>query len=349
MPGPTIEVRRGRQVRIDWENALVTPAGEPAHLPFDVVVVPPPDQPGGASPLGEALAPGGRSTARGAGADAYPPVPGTSELTAATVTHLHGALTDGHSDGWAHNVSLPGHGMRAAYPNRQEAATLWYHDHAMAVTRFNVHAGLAGFYLIRDEREDRLGLPSGDQELTLAVCDRNLESAGQPRRNPDGTATIEFTGRLLHKMAGTRNAAGRTGEIPVSGPFTLVNGTVWPRVSVEPRWHRLRLLNGSNARLYRIALHDATGSPTGAGPRSRWRSTRKSSRPPGCGTRSWSSARTAASSRSPPARRRAGSSSPRASGWTCSWTSRPSSAAPWSCATRTRPPCTPGPAPPRPR
>ena len=58
------------------------------------------------------------------------------------MVHLHGALTNGHNDGWSHNVTMTGGRTRVLYPNGQESATLWYHDHAMAVTRFNVHAGL---------------------------------------------------------------------------------------------------------------------------------------------------------------------------------------------------------------
>lgn len=243
IPGPTIEVRSGHEVRIDWENRL-TDADGALHLPFDVVRVP---------PLGvladnvTALTPGGRSTSRGTGEKAYPPLEGTEALTAATVVHLHGALTDGHNDGWAHNVALPGNVTRCAYPNAQSARTLWYHDHAMAVTRFNVHAGLAGFYLIRDEREHELDLPGGDEELVLAVADRNLETDAQGR----------FTGRLLYKQAGfTQN--GNVGEIPFTGPFNLVNGTIWPTKRVEARWYRLRLLNASNSRVMKFALHDTS-------------------------------------------------------------------------------------------
>ncbi|MGX5693451.1 multicopper oxidase family protein [Dermacoccus abyssi] len=243
MPAPTIEVRSGREVRIDWENGLADRRG-PLHLPFDVVRVPPN---AGVTDFVRALQPGGRSNARGGGDDAYPPLANTQDITAATVVHMHGALTDGHNDGWAHNVALPGNVTRCAYPNAQSARTLWYHDHAMAVTRFNVHAGLAGFYLIRDEVEDALDLPRSDEELVLAVADRNLETDEKGR----------FTGRILYKQAGTVQN-GIEGEIPVTGPFTMVNGTIWPTKNVDARWHRLRLLNASNSRVMRFALHDTT-------------------------------------------------------------------------------------------
>src|SRR5947199_67397 len=62
------------------------------------------------------------------------------------------------------------------YPNVQQATTMWYHDHAMAVTRFNVHAGLAGMYLVRDAEEDALDLPHGRHEIPLILTDRNLDT-----------------------------------------------------------------------------------------------------------------------------------------------------------------------------
>lgn len=259
LPGPTIEVASGSEARIAWENALFDVKnggdGAPAHLPYDVVRVPPlVGAPGFNGDIATAQKPGGRSTVMAAGEDSFPSLPNTPELTGATVVHLHGALTNGHNDGWAHNVAGVGQTTRTTYPNRQEATTLWYHDHAMAVTRFNVYAGLAGFYLIRDRQEAGLRLPSGDYEIPLMLSDRNLEStpaaAGSPAR---------FTGRMLYKQAGfTLGPAATPGEVPVSGPFNMVNGKIWPTRPVEARWYRFRILNASNSRVYRLAVHDTT-------------------------------------------------------------------------------------------
>ncbi|MDO5696794.1 MAG: multicopper oxidase domain-containing protein [Dermatophilus congolensis] len=253
VPGPTIEVKRGRRTYVDWRNDLFA-GGAAAPLPFDVVRVPPlpPGTPGFNADFVTAMRPGGHSTSRGAGEHAYPPLAASEDLRAATVVHLHGALTNGHDDGWAHNVATPGGVTRCTYPNLQEAATLWYHDHAMAVTRFNVHAGLAGFYLIRDDEEARLGLPAGAYEVPLLISDRNLESV--PR-----DAVDTFTGRLLYKHAGfSLSPDGPPGEIPITGPFNLVNGTIWPTLPVQPRWYRFRLLNGAGSRIMRLAIHDTT-------------------------------------------------------------------------------------------
>ncbi|KAA9393511.1 copper oxidase [Kocuria coralli] len=268
MPGPTIEVQSHRLVLIDWRNALTEDGrhshghqdhleDEPAGLPYDVVRVPP--HPSG---IGETIRiagqPGGMAQEdHGHGhlhpqpENAYPRLAGTDGIRAATSVHLHGALTDGHNDGWAHNVMLPGHTARCTYPNRQEACTMWYHDHAMAVTRFSVYAGLAGFYLIRDANEERLRLPAGAFELQLMVADRNLES------EPGSPEDFRPTGRFLYKQAGI-GADDTATEIPVTGPFNSVNGKIWPTHRVEARWHRIRLLNASNSRIYRFALYDTT-------------------------------------------------------------------------------------------
>jgi hypothetical protein len=80
----------------------------------------------------------------------------------------------------------------------------------MGITRFNVYAGLAGLYIIRDAEEAALHLPAGPYEIPLLIQDRNLETA------PDGS----LTGRLLHKV--------EDGTMEFFGPFTLVNGTIWP-------------------------------------------------------------------------------------------------------------------------
>lgn len=273
LPGPTIEVDRGVRARIDWVNDLGCD-GSAAHLPYDVVRVPAPpriDADGNPVPDGVAVAnfaetmrPGGRSTSRAGGPDAFPPLEHTEELVAATVVHLHGALTNGHNDGWAHNVMALGDDARTEYPNNQRAATMWYHDHAMAVTRFNVPTGLAGFYLIRDDSERRLGLPGGRYEIPLMIADRNLETL--PASAPD--TPDPFTGRILYKQAGFTQKQeqydnGTVGEIPITGPYHTVNGKIWPSLSVEPRWYRFRLLNASSSRIMELALHDTTDQDLG--------------------------------------------------------------------------------------
>lgn len=233
MPGPTIDVRRGRRLRVTWTNRLT---GSYPVTAVEAVPVPgaplPSDVPGrsGAEPL--------------AAVAALPPW---------TVTHVHGARTGGGNDGWTENAVSPGDSQLAEYPNDHRAVAWWYHDHAMDITRWNVYTGLAGMYLIRDEEEDALRLPSGEQEIPLVIQDKNLD------QDEDG----RLTGRLLHKtVVVDHETDGRNVAAAFSGPFTLVNGVIWPHLDVTARWYRFRLLNASNARIFELRLVDEeTGEP----------------------------------------------------------------------------------------
>jgi FtsP/CotA-like multicopper oxidase with cupredoxin domain len=158
-----------------------------------------------------------------------------AELTGHTVIHLHGGLTPASYDGWAENLFAPGQPAVFHYPMDQRAALLWYHDHVMGITKLDVYAGLAGLWIVRDERE--LGLPEGPPfELPLLIQDRNFDLDEERR----------LTGRLVHKTDPEAMEA-----FP---PFTVVNGKVWPVLDVQPATYRFRVLNGSNARTYRLVL-----------------------------------------------------------------------------------------------
>jgi spore coat protein A len=154
--------------------------------------------------------------------------------------HLHGGLTPASYDGWAENLFAPGQHAVFHYPMDQRAALLWYHDHVMGVTRFGVYAGLAGLWIIRDQRERELGLPEGPPfEVPLLIQDRNFGL------DEDG----RLTGQLVHKTDPE--------VMEAFPPFTVVNGKVWPLLEVHAATYRFRVLNGSNARTYRLVLvHD---------------------------------------------------------------------------------------------
>src|SRR5215831_20113278 len=131
----------------------------------------------------------------------------------------------------------PGQDAVCHYPMGQRAALLWYHDHVMGVTRFGVYAGLAGLWIIRDQRERELGLPEGPPfEVPLLIQDRNFGL------DEDG----RLTGQLIHKTD--------TEVMEAFPPFTVVNGKVWPLLEVHPATYRFRVLNGCNARTYRLVL-----------------------------------------------------------------------------------------------
>src|SRR5262249_28689969 len=110
-------------------------------------------------------------------------------------------------------------------------------DHVMGVTRFGVYAGLAGLWIIRDQRERELGLPEGPPfEVPLLIQDRNFGL------DEDG----RLTGQLVHKTDPE--------VMEAFPPFTVVNGKVWPLLEVHPATYRFRVLNGCNARIYRLVL-----------------------------------------------------------------------------------------------
>ena len=81
---------------------------------------------------------------------------------------------------------MPGEIDVYEYPNAQLPATLWYHDHALGITRLNVYGGMAGYYLLRDDFEDALGLPAGEFEIPAVIQDREF--------NPDGSLVVSHFG-----------------------------------------------------------------------------------------------------------------------------------------------------------
>lgn len=196
-----------------------------------------------------------------------------NKLPAATVVHLHGGHTPADHDGYPTDLLVPAehhihapdqepdlhhgpppaahvdlaarvtHGSRDyRYPMTQRAATLWYHDHRMDFTAASVWRGLAGFHLVTDEEEQSLPLPTADRDLPLMIADRSFA--------PDGSLAYPSLNPAL------------TGQPGVQPPFTpgvlgdvnTVNGVAWPYAEVLPLRYRLRLLNASNARRYRLAL-----------------------------------------------------------------------------------------------
>jgi o-aminophenol oxidase len=219
VPGPTIEAERGQPVTVDWRNELrgafpVTDTVVPESTDADGVPV--------------QCLPG----LSGGEADRH-----VAKLTGQTVVHLHGGLTPASYDGWAENLFAPGQPAVFQYPMDQRAALLWYHDHVMGITKLDVYAGLAGVWIVRDERERELGLPEGPPfEVPLLIQDRNFDL------DEDG----RLTGRLVHKTDPE--------VMEAFPPFTVVNGKVWPVLEVQPATYRFRVLNGSNARTYRLVL-----------------------------------------------------------------------------------------------
>jgi FtsP/CotA-like multicopper oxidase with cupredoxin domain len=159
-----------------------------------------------------------------------------NELSVPTVVHLHGGHTPADSDGYPTDLVARSSTRDYDYPCRQRAATLWYHDHAMHVTGQQVYRGLAGFHLIQDDEEEALPLPKGERDIPLMIVDRAFDEDGS----------------LLYPAA--HHGVQDDYMEGVLGDVILVNGAPWPVLEVEAARYRLRLLNASNARRYRLSV-----------------------------------------------------------------------------------------------
>ncbi|MFE7194520.1 multicopper oxidase family protein [Kitasatospora sp. NPDC057541] len=201
-----------------------------------------------------------------------------NKLSVPTSMHLHGGVTPPDSDGYPTDLLLPAqcgaelrngsykshqadHGMNVAasdwnvmegyksyeYPLNQRAATLWYHDHRMDFSAPQVWRGLAGMFLVHDDEEDALPLPKGEKDIPLLLCDRAFEEDGSFRYPAVSPGCVGTPGVDEAYMDG------------VLGDVQLVNGAPWPVLEVSATRYRLRLLNASNARRYRLALEREHG------------------------------------------------------------------------------------------
>jgi spore coat protein A, manganese oxidase len=281
-PAFTIESRWRQATRVKWINDLVDSEGDfLSHLlPVDPT-------------LHWANPPGGTE-----GRDMRPEfsaTPGAYGGPVPIVTHLHGGErtpqeSDGFAEAWylpnARNIP-PEHATVGShydafkalsplgrawapgtavfeYPNDQRATTLWYHDHTLGMTRVNVYAGPAGFYLLRGGPDDRQGaiLPGpapqlGDRpgtryyEIPIAIQDRSF--------NDDGSLFYPDSREFFDGFEGPYIGDGEAEIPPIWNPeffgdAMVVNGRTWPFLEVEQRRYRFRLLNGCNSRFLILKL-----------------------------------------------------------------------------------------------
>jgi spore coat protein A, manganese oxidase len=302
-PAFTIEATYQTPTHVKWINQLVDANG--AYLPHILPV----DQ-----TIHWANPPGGLTGRDGHGTrlDSYAgPVP--------IVTHVHGAHTNDDSDGYAEawylpvlnpaaNPGLAGYATVGTwydkfkqqivqrtgvvwepgsatfvYPNAQRAATLWYHDHTLGMTRVNVYAGPAGFYILRGGPDDAVGgtLPGPGPtvgsnpfgtfyEIPIAIQDRAFNTDGS-LFYPDNRAYFEGLNKhpvepfLNIPFSGQVACDGQPSDVsPIWNPeffgnTIVVNGRTWPYLEVEPRRYRFRLLNGCQARY--LILHFSDDRP----------------------------------------------------------------------------------------
>ena len=161
-----------------------------------------------------------------------------NQLRDPVTVHTHGIYENGDNDGHPNDLIQPKRAKTYFFRNYQNARTLWYHDHAEHVTAQHLYKGLAGFYLVGDEFEDSLPLPRGEYDVPLIIQDRIF----------NGDRTLNYP---PHGVVVSDN--GFLGDVIV------VNGKAQPRFAVATRKYRFRILNGSNARPYTLAL--SNGQP----------------------------------------------------------------------------------------
>lgn len=159
----------------------------------------------------------------------------TNEIEDRTVIHWHGLHVPWEMDGHPIYSVKPGDSYTYEYQVRNRAGTYWYHPHPHEITGPQVYHGLAGLFLITDEEEESLGLPEGDYDLPIVIQDRTFDGENQ---------FVYLPGGRMERMLGAL------------GDQILVNGKVDPVFSVQRGAYRLRLLNGSNSRIYKLAWED---------------------------------------------------------------------------------------------
>jgi spore coat protein A len=243
-PGATFEAMRGTPINVTWQNFITS-----SHM----FAVDPTLHWADPNNIGMMVPPPFPSYPPGFDGTSYTYPNGTlapsAQYPVPLIPHLHGgevhSTSDGHPEAWFTSTGIKGPEFYASvgtenpnearfyYPNAQPPTTLWYHDHALGITRINVMSGLAGFYLLRDP-VDTTPLPFGNYEYPIVIQDRSFNIGGSmwfPKIGIDPNVhpywQPEFFGNTI-----------------------MVNGKVWPNLNVEQALYRFRLLDGSNARFY---------------------------------------------------------------------------------------------------
>ena len=258
-PGMTFEAQSGEVVEIEWKNDLpnrhLLPVDTNLHWCYSLK---------------------GMSSVNGVDYSQF----SIEKHGVPIVTHLHGGHSDSPFDGNPEYFYGPRYSVRGPrwvhknyiYRNDQPAGNLWYHDHALGITRLNVYAGLAGFYFIRDsidtgKPDNPLGLPAFPYELAYAVQDRMFKNTGElfyPAYPGDPFYHDFIIDEGADLPADLFPNGGPTALAEFFGDHMVVNGVIWPRANVEPRRYRIHLLNGCDSRFmvirFRIAAQlNATG------------------------------------------------------------------------------------------
>jgi len=204
------------------------------------------------------------------------------------ISHLHGGHSDFQFDGNPEFFFSPGASIRGPqwngladqpdapfrYDNDVHAGNLWYHDHALGITRLNVYAGLAGFYFVRDnydtgEADNPIGLPAYPYEMAYAIQDRMFRDTGELFYSSmpgdpfyDDFIEDDISGFLGADGLSLFPDGGPTALAEFFGDHMLVNGIAWPKEDVEPRNYRMHLLNGTDSRFMLLEFREAAMNET---------------------------------------------------------------------------------------
>ena len=155
-----------------------------------------------------------------------------NQLPENSVVHWHGLDVPESADGHPRLAIDHGREYLVEFEVNNRAGTYWYHPHPHMRTGAQVYQGLAGLLLVRDAEEDALALPSGGAELLCVLQDRRFDARNQ---------FVFHSGNMMEMMNG------------FLGDRVLVNGQPQTTTEVDAAWHRVRLLNASNARIYKLA------------------------------------------------------------------------------------------------
>ena len=159
-----------------------------------------------------------------------------NSLSESTTLHWHGLRVPAASDGGPHQIIEPDAVWETSFAIKQKAALCWYHSHLMGHTGEQVLRGLAGLFLIEDDQSHSLNLPSdyGVDDIPLVIQDRRFRDDG----------SFDYALTMHDTMMGYK------------GNVVLVNGTANPHVILRRQRTRLRVLNGSNSRIYTLGRDD---------------------------------------------------------------------------------------------
>ena len=155
-----------------------------------------------------------------------------NNLSEATNIHWHGLLIPADMDGHPEDIISAGGSKSYSLPLNQRAGMYWFHPHLHETTGRQVFKGMAGLFVINDAEEAGLNLPSGDYEIPLVIQDK--------RNGADNS--LPYNPALHEVMSG------------YMGQYVCVNGKYSPYLNVATRFYRFRILNGSNARIFNLAL-----------------------------------------------------------------------------------------------